>query len=52
MLSVKPSNAEATDDLTMQLSYVVEFTWPVGALGPFLILGLVSVPARLYGGGC
>ena len=45
LLSVKPSNAEAADDLTMQLSYVVEFTRPVGALGPFLILGLVSVPA-------
>jgi hypothetical protein len=45
LLSVKPANAEAADDLTMQLSYVVDFTRPIGALGPFVILGLVSVPA-------
>lgn len=45
LLSVKPANAESADDLTMQLSYVVDFTRPIGALGPFLILGLVSVPA-------
>jgi hypothetical protein len=44
LLSVKPANAESADDLTMQLSYVVDFTRPIGALGPFLILGLVSVP--------
>ena len=31
LLSVKPANAEGADDLTMQLSYVVEFTRPIGA---------------------
>jgi hypothetical protein len=45
LLSVKPANAEAADDLTMQLSYVVDSTRPIGALGPFVILGLLSVPA-------
>ncbi|KAL3783951.1 hypothetical protein ACHAW5_010465 [Stephanodiscus triporus] len=45
LLSVKPANAEAADDLTMQLSYVVKVTRPIGALGPFVILGLLSVPA-------
>ncbi|KAL3817764.1 hypothetical protein ACHAXA_002408 [Cyclostephanos tholiformis] len=45
LLSVKPKNAKAADDLTMQLSYVVDFTRPIGNFGPLFILGLVSVPA-------
>jgi hypothetical protein len=45
LLSVKPANAESADNLTMQLSYVVEFTRPIGLLGPATILALLSVPA-------
>jgi hypothetical protein len=45
LLSVKPANAESADNLTMQLSYVVEFTRPIGLLGPAVILALLSVPA-------
>jgi len=45
LLSVKPANAASADNLTMQLSYVVEFTRPIGAAGPVGILGLLSVPA-------
>ena len=45
LLSVKPANAEDADDLTMQLSYVVEFTRPIGAAGPVGLLALLSVPA-------
>ncbi|KAL7543269.1 hypothetical protein ACHAXR_012600 [Thalassiosira sp. AJA248-18] len=45
LLAVKPANAATADDLTMQLSYVVEFTRPIGALGPIIIVALLSVPA-------
>ena len=45
LLSVKPANAETADDLTMQLSYVVEVTRPIGNFGPAAIIGLLSVPA-------
>lgn len=45
LLSVKPADAEAADDLTMQLSYVVEVTRPIGKAGPFAIVALLSVPA-------
>ena len=45
LLSVKPANAATADQLTMQMSYVVEWTRPIGAAGPFLILGLLMVPA-------
>mmetsp|Transcript_1758 Transcript_1758/g.3772 ORF Transcript_1758/g.3772 Transcript_1758/m.3772 type:complete len:218 (-) Transcript_1758:105-758(-) len=45
LLSVKPASAEAADDLTMQLSYVVDVTRPIGKAGPFIILALLSVPA-------
>jgi len=45
LLSCKPANAETADDLTMQLSYVVEFTRPIGNFGPALIVALLSVPA-------
>lgn len=45
LLSVKPTNAEAADDLTMKLSYVVDFTRPIGALGPIVTIGLLTVPA-------
>ncbi|KAL7466410.1 hypothetical protein ACHAXS_006712 [Conticribra weissflogii] len=44
LLSVNPANAAAADKLTMQLSYVVEFTRPVGKAGPFVLLSLLSVP--------
>ena len=44
LLSVKPINAEAADDLTMKLSYVVDFTRPIGALGPIATIGLLSGP--------
>lgn len=45
LLSVKPANAATADDLTMQLSYVVDVTRPIGAAGPIGILALLSVPA-------
>ena len=45
LLSVKPANAASADDLTMQLSYVVDFTRPIGAAGPVFILFLLSIPA-------
>ena len=44
LLSVKPANAASADDLTMQLSYVVEVTRPIGAAGPIGVLALLSVP--------
>lgn len=44
LLSVKPANAADADDLTMQLSYVVDFTRPIGAAGPVGLLGLLSIP--------
>ena len=44
LLSVKPANAADADDLTMQLSYVVDFTRPIGVAGPVGLLGLLSVP--------
>ena len=45
LLSINPANAAKADDLTMQLSYVVEFTRPVGKAGPFIVLSLLAVPA-------
>lgn len=45
LLSVKPASAEAADGLTMQLSYVVDVTRPIGAAGPLIIVALLSVPA-------
>jgi hypothetical protein len=45
LLSVKPANAATADDMTMQLSYVVDVTRPIGIAGPVGILGLLSVPA-------
>ena len=45
LLSTKPSYAETADDLTMQLSYAVGFTRPIGNFGPFILIALVSVPA-------
>mmetsp|Transcript_7104 Transcript_7104/g.12429 ORF Transcript_7104/g.12429 Transcript_7104/m.12429 type:complete len:218 (+) Transcript_7104:47-700(+) len=45
LLAVKPANARTADDLTMQLSYVVDFTRPIGLYGPGLILSLLSIPA-------
>merc|ERR1711966_367978 len=45
LLSTKPSYAETADDLTMQLSYAVGFTRPIGNFGPFILFALVSVPA-------
>lgn len=45
LLSTKPSYAEKADDLTMQLSYVVGLTRPIGNFGPFILIALVSVPA-------
>lgn len=44
LLSVKPANAASADDLTMQLSYVVEITRPIGVAGPVGVLALLSVP--------
>lgn len=45
LLSVKPANAESADDLTMQLSYVVEITRPIGIYGPIFVIGLLMIPA-------
>lgn len=45
LLGSKPADAANADNLTMQLSYVVEFTRPIGALGPVCLIGLLSVPA-------
>lgn len=45
LLSTKRLGAEAADDLTMQLSYVVEFTRPIGAAGPIVLVALLSIPA-------
>lgn len=45
LLSVQPSSAETADDLTMQLSYVVSVTRPIGNFGPAFIAALLSVPA-------
>lgn len=45
LLSVQPANAADVDGLTMQLSYVVDITRPIGALGPVILFGLLSVPA-------
>lgn len=45
LLSVKPDSAESADGLTMQLSYVVDITRPIGALGPAFIIALLCIPA-------
>lgn len=45
LLGSSPASAAGADDLTMQLSYVVAFTRPIGALGPATIIGLLCVPA-------
>ena len=45
LLGSSPASAAGADDLTMQLSYVVAFTRPIGALGPASIIGLLCVPA-------
>ena len=45
LLSVNPKSAAAVDDLTMQLSYVVQYTRPIGNAGPAILLALVCVPA-------
>lgn len=45
LLSSKRLAAESADDLTMQLSYVVQFTRPIGAAGPIILVGLLCVPA-------
>ena len=45
LLGTKPANAASADDLTMQLSYVVQFTRPIGNFGPAAIIGLLCVPA-------
>lgn len=45
LLGTKPANAATADNLTMQLSYVVEFTRPIGAVGPVILIGLLCVPA-------
>eukprot|EP00547_Thalassionema_nitzschioides_P005442 CAMPEP_0194203266 /NCGR_PEP_ID=MMETSP0156-20130528/3091_1 /TAXON_ID=33649 /ORGANISM="Thalassionema nitzschioides, Strain L26-B" /LENGTH=209 /DNA_ID=CAMNT_0038928977 /DNA_START=73 /DNA_END=702 /DNA_ORIENTATION=- len=43
LLSTKPW--ATIDNLTMQLSYIVAITRPLGVAGPFLLLALASVPA-------
>mmetsp|Transcript_5985 Transcript_5985/g.9145 ORF Transcript_5985/g.9145 Transcript_5985/m.9145 type:complete len:88 (+) Transcript_5985:255-518(+) len=43
LLSTKPS--AKVDNLTMQLSYGVSFTRPLGIAGLLLLLALASVPA-------
>ena len=45
LLSVKPASAATADDLTVQLSYVVAVTRPIGNFGPLFIVSLLSVPA-------
>lgn len=45
LLGTKPANAASADNLTMQLSYVVQFTRPIGAVGPVILIGLLCVPA-------
>jgi len=44
LLASKPASAETADDLTMQLSYVVQYTRPIGIAGPYTLLALLSVP--------
>lgn len=45
LLSVNPGSAAAADGLTMQLSYVIDFTRPIGAAGPTFIVALLLIPA-------
>ena len=45
LLSCSPASAKITEDSTMQLSYVVEFTRPIGIFGPIILVSLLCVPA-------
>lgn len=45
LLGTKPANAASADNLTMQLSYVVQFTRPIGNVGPVVLISLLCVPA-------
>ena len=45
LLATEPEDAAAATDLTMQLSYVVQVTRPIGAAGPVILVALLCVPA-------
>ncbi|KAK1737250.1 hypothetical protein QTG54_012117 [Skeletonema marinoi] len=45
LLGANPANAASADNLTMQLSYVIQFTRPIGVVGPAVLIGLLCVPA-------
>mmetsp|Transcript_26580 Transcript_26580/g.37441 ORF Transcript_26580/g.37441 Transcript_26580/m.37441 type:complete len:202 (-) Transcript_26580:59-664(-) len=45
LLSVSPTQAATSDNLTMQLSYVVSVTRPLGKFGLLALLALVLTPA-------
>lgn len=45
LLGTRPAAAAEADDLTMQMSYVVDITRPIGAFGPLFLIALLSVPA-------
>mmetsp|Transcript_21559 Transcript_21559/g.30034 ORF Transcript_21559/g.30034 Transcript_21559/m.30034 type:complete len:201 (+) Transcript_21559:85-687(+) len=45
LLSVSPTNAATSDGLTMQMSYVVSVTRPLGKFGLVGLLALVATPA-------
>merc|ERR1719437_159610 len=44
LLAVSPSTAATSDDQTMQFSYIVSATRPLGKAGLPLLLGLLSIP--------
>jgi len=44
LLAVSPSTAATSDDQTMQFSYIVSATRPVGKAGLPLLVGLLSIP--------
>lgn len=45
LLAVGPELAQKTDEQTMQFSYIVAATRPIGAFGPIGLIALLSVPA-------
>lgn len=44
LLATNEVAAEAADDLTMQLSYVIDVTRPIGKAGPIAIASLLLIP--------
>mmetsp|Transcript_32251 Transcript_32251/g.65472 ORF Transcript_32251/g.65472 Transcript_32251/m.65472 type:complete len:248 (-) Transcript_32251:184-927(-) len=44
LLGISPENAATSTDQTMQFSYIIAYTRPIGKAGLPAILGLVSIP--------